>query len=81
MADQNPSDSPSSIESDLPISEVVTALKSASQTPIPSAPAATTAPILTEVKTEIPVVSPQVPAAPKGPLYEDPDLVKVPGSS
>lgn len=79
----------SSIESDLPISEVVTALRSASQTP---------APILTEVKTETPApstptvpasASPSVtttvsvsppPAAPKSPLYEDPDLVKVPGT-
>lgn len=115
----------SSIENDLPMSEVVTALKSATQTPaptIPSVPIPAATPILTEVKTEIvppaaqpsaitttvtttpaptstptpqmkpdlvPPDAPSVtttvsvtppPAIQKGPLYEDPDLVKVPGT-
>lgn len=89
----------SSIESDLPISEVVAALKSASRSEAeiprttagqpPSAPPTPVAPVI-PVPPPTPASSPvavtatvpvnPAPEVPKGPLYEDPDKVKVPGA-
>lgn len=72
-----------SIDNDMPISEVVSVLTEVkSQTP--QTPATPVKPITLPVP--LPVVSPTSDSpsetvAPKSPLYEDPDQIKVPGVS
>lgn len=60
----------SSIEEDMPISEVVALTETKIETP-PTSPS----PVHL-----IPAASPEIPVA-KSPLFEDPDLIKGPGSS
>lgn len=67
MADQNSPDPLTTVDNDMPISEVVTVLKN---TPQPEAPT------LTEAKTETSATPPETPVV-KSPLFEDPDEIVV----
>lgn len=82
-----------SIDTDMPISGIVAALKNTPQTETPTAP--TPAPIAPSVAPSIPSPVQEIttptgpndkaasspPPLPKSPLYEDPDQIKVSGVS
>lgn len=67
MADQNSPDPLTTVDNDMPISEVVTVLKN---TPPPETPT------LTEVNTGTSATPPEAPVV-KSPLFEDPDEIVV----